>query len=178
MEARAGGTCVVRMAHSLFTSGEDWDDQLESFEAGWPSFFEILKIYLQHSAGQPSATISVSSRAGWSVSEAWNALTRALGVPDVRVGQHPAAVAADVPPFGGTVRSVQQDTYQEMRLILDRPTNGAALISAFTENDQVKAAVMLFLYGDQAAAIAARDEPRWRAWLETLAVTRAPEARA
>lgn len=153
VEARAGGTCVVRMAHSLFTSSEDWDDQLESFEAGWPGFFEILKIYLRHSAGQPSATISVSARAGWSESDAWNALTRALGVPDVRVGQHPAPVAADVPPFGGAVLSVQQDKYQEVRLILDRPTSGAALISAFTEKDQVKAAIMLYLYGDRKSVV-------------------------
>jgi uncharacterized protein YndB with AHSA1/START domain len=43
----AGGTCVVRMVHSLFTSSDDWDDQMEGFENGWPAFFEVLRTYLK-----------------------------------------------------------------------------------------------------------------------------------
>ncbi len=43
MTARSGSTCLVRMVHSLFASGDDWDDQLEGFEGGWPSLFEILR---------------------------------------------------------------------------------------------------------------------------------------
>ena len=30
--------------------GDEWDDQLESFESGWPGFFEVLRIYLRHDA--------------------------------------------------------------------------------------------------------------------------------
>src|SRR5215216_3228997 len=44
VEARSGGTCVVRLVHSLFASSDEWDDQLESFEAGWPPFFQILRL--------------------------------------------------------------------------------------------------------------------------------------
>ncbi|HEX6862130.1 MAG TPA: SRPBCC domain-containing protein, partial [Thermoanaerobaculia bacterium] len=44
VEARSGGTCVVRMVHSLFTSSEEWDDQLEGFESGWPPFFDVLRL--------------------------------------------------------------------------------------------------------------------------------------
>ena len=29
-----------RLAHSLFTERDDWDDELESLETGWPGFFE------------------------------------------------------------------------------------------------------------------------------------------
>src|SRR5947209_1744209 len=32
VEARSGGTCVVRVVHSLFASTDDWDDQLEGIE--------------------------------------------------------------------------------------------------------------------------------------------------
>jgi uncharacterized protein YndB with AHSA1/START domain len=55
VEARGGGICVVRIVHSLFASTDDWDNQLEGTESGWPGFFRILKIYLTHFRGQRSA---------------------------------------------------------------------------------------------------------------------------
>ena len=42
---------IVRVVHSLLASGEDWDDQLESIEPGWPAFFRILRLYLAHFCG-------------------------------------------------------------------------------------------------------------------------------
>jgi len=53
VEARGGGTCMVRVVHSLFAETDDWDDQLTGVESGWPSFFSILRLYLEHFAGQP-----------------------------------------------------------------------------------------------------------------------------
>ena len=52
VEARSGGTCIVRVVHSLFASTDDWDNQLESVESGWPGFFRGLRLYLTHFAGQ------------------------------------------------------------------------------------------------------------------------------
>jgi uncharacterized protein YndB with AHSA1/START domain len=59
VEARSGGTCIVRVVHSLFASGEDWDNQLESWESGWPDFFRLLRIYLTHFRGQSGRQIQV-----------------------------------------------------------------------------------------------------------------------
>src|SRR5688572_18555463 len=53
---RAGNECLLRMVHSLFTSTDDWDDQLEGFEKGWPGFFEVLRVYLAHFAGNNAAS--------------------------------------------------------------------------------------------------------------------------
>ena len=39
VEARAGGTCVVRVVHSWFTSKDDWDEQFEGHSYGWLAFF-------------------------------------------------------------------------------------------------------------------------------------------
>src|SRR5439155_5651790 len=39
VEARAGGVCLVRVGNSLFASTDDWDNQLEATELGWPGFF-------------------------------------------------------------------------------------------------------------------------------------------
>ena len=59
VQAKAGGTCIVRVVHSLFASTDDWDNQLASTESGWPTFFAVLRFYLAHHAGQPSALISL-----------------------------------------------------------------------------------------------------------------------
>src|SRR5467141_2643111 len=37
VEARSGGKCIVRVVQSLFASNDDWDDQLNSVESGWPA---------------------------------------------------------------------------------------------------------------------------------------------
>src|SRR5690606_5036984 len=52
---RAGNQCVVRMVHSLEASSDEWDHHLEGFESGWSVFFEVLRLYLTHFAGQPAA---------------------------------------------------------------------------------------------------------------------------
>ena len=52
VEGRSGGTCIVRVVHSLFASTDDWDDQLEGMESGWPAFFNILRLWLTHFRGR------------------------------------------------------------------------------------------------------------------------------
>ena len=59
VEARGGGTCIVRVVHSLFAETDDWDNQLIGTESGWPSFFRILRLYLEYFAGQPSSLIQL-----------------------------------------------------------------------------------------------------------------------
>ena len=51
VEAKSGGTCRVRVVHSWFASTDDWDNQFEGVEKGWPAFFRILKIYLAQDVG-------------------------------------------------------------------------------------------------------------------------------
>src|SRR5258706_143574 len=65
VEAKAGGTCRVRVVHSWFASTDDWDNQYEGVEQGWPAFFRILKIYLAHFRGQPRARRPRPDRMTW-----------------------------------------------------------------------------------------------------------------
>ena len=62
VEARAGGVRVVRLVHSLFADGSDGDEQLESFEAGWPPFFRILRLILERFPDQPCAPVRAAAR--------------------------------------------------------------------------------------------------------------------
>src|SRR5438132_1378344 len=79
VEARAGGVCLVRVVNSLFASTDDWDNQLEGTESGWPGFFRTLRIYLTHFRGQRSAIMQFVAGVAGTEAEAWETLTTALG---------------------------------------------------------------------------------------------------
>jgi uncharacterized protein YndB with AHSA1/START domain len=63
VEARSGGTCVVRVVHSWFASNDDWDNQFEGHTHGWRAFFRILRLYLTYFRGQPCSAFQLFSRA-------------------------------------------------------------------------------------------------------------------
>jgi uncharacterized protein YndB with AHSA1/START domain len=166
IEARAGGTCVVRLVHSLFASGEDWDDQLESMESGWVPFFEVLRLYLDRFSGQPCSSIRVMGTAAVPEAQAWDALTRALGFAGATAGQRRGRPEPGVPPLDGTVHRVGSGTLREMIVTLDQPAAGVGALAVATWGGQVVVTVSLYLYGEPATGVAMRDEPRWRAWME------------
>ena len=87
VESRGGGICVVRIVHSLFASTDDWDNQLEGTESGWPAFFRTLRTYLTHFRGLRSAIMQRMARVAGTEAEAWEALTTAVGVKGLSVGQ-------------------------------------------------------------------------------------------
>ena len=85
VEARAGGTCLVRVVHSLFAETDDWDDQLTGIESGWPPFFSILRLYLEHFAGQPSSQIQLLAMPA--ACGAWEKLAGALNLVGAAPGE-------------------------------------------------------------------------------------------
>ena len=93
VEARGGGICIVRIVHSLFASTDDWDNQLEGTESGWPGFLSTLRIYLTHFRGQRSAMKQWMAPAAGTEAEAWETLTAALGLKGLSVGQRWTAAA-------------------------------------------------------------------------------------
>lgn len=167
VEARSGDACVVRLVHSLFASGDEWDSQMEGFEAGWPPFFEILRIYLTHFAGQPCAPLRLMGMASGSEAEAWESLVAALGLTGAAAGERGRTTAPDVPALAGVVeRTGKGKNLHEVLLRLDEPAPGAALIGAYAWGGQSHVAISLHLYGERAAAAAERDEPVWQAWMD------------
>ena len=166
VEARAGGVCVVRVVNSLFASTDDWDKQLEGAESGWPGAFRVLRIYLTHFRGLRSAMMQVMAPAAGTKEEVWATLTAALGFSGVGAGQG-WAVPAGVPALGGVVEHVShRESDCGALLRLDKPGPGTAAVSIITFGSSVMAALNFYLYGDQAAATAAREEPLWQAWIQ------------
>src|SRR5688500_15131979 len=71
VEAKAGGTCTVRVVHRWFADTDQWDKQVEGYEGGWPGFFRILRIYLTYFPGQKSKAFQVTGFAPGPPSTAW-----------------------------------------------------------------------------------------------------------
>src|SRR4029079_16311186 len=128
-EARAGGVCLVRVVNSLFAATDDWDDQLEGTEHGWPGFFRTLRIYMTHFRGQRSAIAQFVAPVAGTEAEAWERLTAALGLNGLSVGQRCAAPAG-APALSGVAEYVSESPY-DVLLRLDRPGPGVAAFGAF-----------------------------------------------
>ena len=96
--------------------------------------------------------------------EAWEALTTALGLKGLRVGQRWSAPAG-VPALSGVVEYVTQSPYDAL-LRLDKPGPGVAALGAFNFGGQSMVALNFYLYGDQAAGTVARETPLWEAWFQ------------
>ena len=166
IETRPGGTCLVRVVHSLFASTDDWDNQLAGTETGWPGFFRILRLYLAHFPGQLCSSISVMGTPSGPVAEGWQELTGALGLTGALVGQKRSAPAA-APPFSGTVECVTEEKGMHSLLLrLEEPAPGFVSIGAFDCGGMVMASVSFYLYGERGAAAAAREQSRWDEWMK------------
>jgi uncharacterized protein YndB with AHSA1/START domain len=162
VEAKAGGACIVRVVHSLFATTDDWDNQLEGTEHGWPGFFRTLRIYLTHFRGQRSAIMQKLAAAAGTEAEVWETLTTALGLKGASVGQRWTAPAG-VPSLSGVVEHFTQSPNDAL-VRLDKPCTGVAAFGTY-DCGQIMVGVNLYLYGDQAAAAVARETPLWDAWI-------------
>jgi uncharacterized protein YndB with AHSA1/START domain len=167
VEAKSGGTCVVRVVHAWFGSSDQWDSQFEAHELGWAVFFRILRAYLTHFRGQPTATMQVMAMTPQPVRQAWQALAGPLGLAGAVEGQRVSSPAG-APRLAGVVERAGSEEYPELLLRLDEPAPGLAHLFAMPMGPQACLPLRLYLYGDRASATVARDEPVWQAWLNQL----------
>ncbi len=165
VEARAGGTCIVRVVHSMFASTDDWDGQLEGTETGWPSFFRVLRFYLTHHRGQRSTSIQAMAMGSGSFDAMWATLTRALGVPAPKPGQKLEVRAEGAAPLAGVIERVDHVGHGHgLDVRLSGPAPGVLLTGAHDCGGMLMATLQVYFFGDRAEA-AARDRAKWQAWL-------------
>lgn len=164
IEARAGGTCVMRVVQSLFSSVDDWDGQLTGAEEGWPGIINILRLYLQHFLGQPSAISKVMAPVSGTAADAWTTLMSSLALGGVRNGQRWTAPAG-VPAMSGVAERVDAHPVGVL-LRLDAPAPGIAALGMIEFGDMAMAGFTFYMYGDAAEATLARETPRWQARMQ------------
>lgn len=169
VEARAGGKCLVRVVHSLFASTDDWDNQLEGVESGWPLFFLILTQYLSRFKGQPCRAFYTMGFAPGPEADAWAKFAGPLGLGDAKPGQAWHAPSG-APAMSGVVELVRDNEHHRHVLVrTDVPAPGIAVLTSCPMGDQSMLGLSSYFYGDKAAEVASRDEPGWQGWMkETL----------
>jgi len=163
VEARAGGKCMVRVVHSLFASTDDWDNQLDGLEQGWPAIFRILRRYLESFRGLECSAMQFISFSSDSATKAWEKLGGELGLLKVAQGQKWSAPDG-FPHMSGVSLGQGMDS-STVLLGLDAPVPGTAYIGTFPCGGMVQVYMAIYLYGANAKAAALRDEPTWQAWM-------------
>ncbi|HVJ81470.1 MAG TPA: SRPBCC domain-containing protein, partial [Planctomycetia bacterium] len=130
VEAKDGGTCIVRVVHSLFTDKDDWDDQLAGWEHGWPGFFRILRLYLLRFPGMTGAGLQAGGLVPGPRPEAWSKLVGPINLADASEGDSRRS-PPDAPTIGGRVEQAGEAGHPEgMLLSLDAPCPGIAHLFA------------------------------------------------
>ena len=152
VEARSGGTCVVRVVGSGF-GGKGADD-------GWTAALLGLKLYLEHFTGRQAANVLAGGQVPGPQSRAWEELQAAVGLGELAEGARVTARADGAPPLSGVIEGML-DTMVTLRL--DEPAPGLAFVGVGGPDDETVFAILRAQYfGPEAAAIAERDEPAWR----------------
>jgi uncharacterized protein YndB with AHSA1/START domain len=169
VEARDGGTCIVRLVNTGFGSGEDWDAQYDGMAEGWLLFLLNLKLHLTHFPGQSATAMLPTAMWRGPREQTWDELTTALGLPSAPgVGERVVVAAADAPSLAGTV---VEATSWRLALVVDVPAPGTAFLAVEGDGDQVAVSIWSYLYGAEGAAAVERDGPRWQRWLDLRAAT-------
>lgn len=166
VEARSGGTCTVRVVHSLFASTDDWDDQLTSVESGWPMFFAVLKLYLAHHRGEKSGHVYVMGGATGTRGEAWTKFLALLGLGKASPGQAVTTSVTDASALSGTVETVSSSGKERLIMRLSKPLPGMAIVLLQDCGGFFMVSLSLYLYGATAPSVAERERQSWQRWMD------------
>jgi uncharacterized protein YndB with AHSA1/START domain len=165
VEARAGGTCIVRVVHSMFADTDAWDNQLGEVESGWPSFFVVLRAYLAHYRGQPGAHFQVMAPVAGTTIEGWRTLMGKLGIASPAAGTKIQSQAGTA-PLTGVVEKVGPESHpNQMIVMLDEPAPGAAVLSTCGMGEDTFFVGSFYFFGPNAAE-GLKAEKEWQDWLE------------
>lgn len=83
LEPAEGGT-RVRVVHSGFGPGAEWDDELDAIRRGWKFELRSLRHYLERHAGTPRRVAWARLPTSLSVEEAWARVMGGRGLFDAR----------------------------------------------------------------------------------------------
>ena len=159
VEARSGGSCVVRVVTHGLGDGEDWDRAIESFSTGWTGALDDLRLYITHFAPDRAGSFALSAQLG----ATWDELLAALGLSSVTPGDR--VHTREAPALGGTAVRVGENS---LALLLDAPAPGLAYLGSGGPGQEVIFFVRAKLFGDGARELAAREEAAWERWLATV----------
>ncbi|NHC44322.1 SRPBCC family protein [Motilibacter aurantiacus] len=161
VEARDGGTCLVRLTSGFFRGGDGWEEQLEGTDEGWVAALRNLRLALTHFPGRRAASMLVFGRvAGRDPDDVGAELLGRLGLAQAAPGT-PVRLGSPLPQVVG---SVVETGSRSVCLLVEAPHPGLLELGAFAHEDAT-AAVRGYFYGPGGDAVAEREAPLWSAWL-------------
>jgi uncharacterized protein YndB with AHSA1/START domain len=162
VEAQSGSTCVVRVVSSAFGTGADWEREFfADMQKYWTPHFDHLRLYLTHFPGQRVTSLEAGADLPGSVEAVLSAMRQALGVEEV--GQSVKA--------RGLTGQVERISDIQVLLRLDDPVPGLLSFFAIPKSDgMTMASIQGYLFSDDAPSFVEREQPAWKAWLQSLPV--------
>ncbi|QCB94792.1 SRPBCC family protein [Cellulomonas shaoxiangyii] len=162
VEARSGGTCVVRVTTSGFGTGADWEQEWwDDMGTSWKPSFDVLRLYLARFAGQEATHLDATASHPGDARGVWAALHDALGL---------GAVGSTVEVLGAT-GTLERVGERDALVRLTAPVPGMLTAAVYADGgDTATAYVRAQLFSPDAAAYVRREEPAWRDWLQGLVV--------
>ena len=166
VEALGGGKCVVRMVQMLFAEDDSWDTQVGDTKAGWPSFFHVLRNYVERHAEEPSGVVQAMGPVPGSKDEAFERLANALGADDLAKGASVNCNADGAPTFSGEVEDVVRGRSNRIMIRLEEPLKGTGWIGVGPISGNMTAIVSLYLYGEGSAEASEGANEQLGSWLQ------------
>lgn len=162
VEARSGGTCVLRVVSSAFGAGADWEQEFfDEMEKGWLPYFERLRLLLTHFAGQHVTLLEAQTTLPGAGAPVLAAMREDLGIGDV--GQ-----TVEFRGLGGRVERIAES---DVLVRLTGALPGFLGLLAWDVGDgNIMAAVQGQLFSDRAAGYVRREQPAWQSWVEGLVI--------
>lgn len=160
VEARSGGTCVLKVVTSGFGTGADWEREFfDDMVKSWTPSFDVLRLYLTHFPGQRVTSLSAENHVRADVDTVWSALRGALGPGEV----------GDTVDAKGTAALVERTGERNLLVRLTAPVPGFLSFFAHEMGEgQTAVRVEGFLFSDAAPAYVERERPAWTEWLQSL----------
>ena len=161
IEAKSGGTCVLRVVSSSFGTGAEWEKEFfADMEKAWTPQFDNLRVYLSHYPGRKVVSMDVDTKAPVTAEVLWPAMRDAIGAH--RVGD-----VAELRDVRAVVERMSADNGpNELLLRTTAPVEGYLNFMAWTTGaDTCTAMIAGRFFSDGAAAYVERERDGWRKWL-------------
>ena len=160
VEARSGGTCVVRVVTSAFGTGADWENEFwGEMEVGWGPMLDNLRIYLTNFPGQRATPLWAAASFDGDPEAAIDAVRDALGVDDTGTPIEARGVSG----------RVERAIPRHFLVRLDQPVPGFLSFTSFGDDTTSFVHIYGYLFSPEAPAYVEREHPEWQAWLEGVA---------
>jgi len=162
VEARSGGTCVVRVTTSGFGTGADWEQEWwDDMGTSWRPSFDVLRLYLAHFPGQEATRLEVTASHPGDADSLWSALRDRLGL-------HDEGATVDLRGATGTVERIGE---RDALVRTTAPVPGMVSVFALGDGDGTAlVGVRAYLFSADAADYVRREEPAWQELLQGLPV--------